>query len=89
MSEKINSEQFFNDIGFDDYLPTFKAKIYNVTVETQVAINATWTQEMADDLNIQHGIDVNEMLVNELAREVDRNILNRIMNLDINENRQG
>jgi hypothetical protein len=66
MSEKINSEQFFNDIGFDDYLPTFKAKIYTKTVEAEVVeIHAAWTQE------------------------INRDILNRIMNLGINENRQG
>ena len=67
MSEyKKDNEEFFNDISFDDYIPTLKVAVYTTTVEAgNIELNADWTRAAADDI----------------AREIDRDIVQRLIEL--------
>lgn len=51
--------------------------------EVQTVITAQWTPELAEDVRSYHNIDVESeltnMLSNEIAREIDSNILTQLM----------
>lgn len=48
-------------------------------------LRATWTPEMAQDLNAQHAIDIeadlNAIMSREIARTVDNEIINELFNI--------
>lgn len=53
--------------------------ITTVTVQGDTrTIRATWTPEMAQDIEAFHGIDVEQELTNMLAREISQEIDNQI-----------
>ncbi len=73
----------------------FLYKEYGVTGEIRkiylkyksFQIKATWSPEMVQDIQAYHGINVEDELVRILTEEIDRAILNEIVNTNIDNSR--
>lgn len=70
----------FNEI---DYIDTISFNLSSVTVRTSTRrINNRWTPQLTQDVSIFHNIDVEAeltaLLSEEMAREIDREIINTI-----------